>query len=48
MRMVISQLENMAPATRDEHRRHAEALLDGGFETSLLGTPPKRGGTRSA
>ncbi|MEC5192612.1 MULTISPECIES: cryptochrome/photolyase family protein [unclassified Arthrobacter] len=48
MRMVISQLENMAPATRDEHRRHAEALLDGGLETSLLRTPPKRGGTRNA
>jgi len=38
MRMVVSQLDNMDPHTRDEHRRRAEALLDVGHKTTLLKT----------
>jgi deoxyribodipyrimidine photolyase-related protein len=48
MRMVVSQLENMDPTTRDGHRRRAAALLDVGHETALLRTTPTRGRTRES
>ena len=40
MRMVLSQLEDMDPDTRDGHRRRAAALLDVGHDTTLLRTTP--------
>jgi hypothetical protein len=46
--MVISQLENMDPNTRESHRRRAAALLDAGHETMLLRTTPTRGKTRAS
>ncbi len=35
-RMVVSLLDKMDPDKRREHRRHAEALLGGGQETTRL------------
>ena len=48
MRMVVAQLENMDPNTRDDHRRRAAALLDAGHETTLLRTTPTGGKTRES
>ncbi|PRY69362.1 deoxyribodipyrimidine photolyase-related protein [Glaciihabitans tibetensis] len=39
-RMVVSLLDKMDPTTRADHRRRADALLDGGPSTRLLTAPP--------